>query len=137
MARIAASAGMGRMRSALCRKTRAAISVAAETRPAACETPPVDRLIAVRESETLIGNEPKSPGAMLAAPRPISSWFASTSSPVREPKLRAATMPAPKLTRKIAAEPSMILSSGIWWSAGSEKLGKPLGMSPTTAMPRP
>ena len=46
-------------------------------------------------------------------------------------------MPAPKLTRKIAAAPSRMVSIGRPASRGSVSAGKPAGMSPTTAMPWP
>ena len=53
-------------------------SAAAATTPASCERPPTLALIAVRESEAVIGKAENRPAAMLAAPKPSISRSAST-----------------------------------------------------------
>ena len=61
------------------RNRSVATRAAAAAIEATCERPPTVMLTAVRESEAVTGKAPKSPAAMLAAPKPVSSRFGSTS----------------------------------------------------------
>jgi hypothetical protein len=89
----------------------------------------------VRESAPVTTKPWNSPAATLAAPKPTSSRFGSTCSPVRAAKLRAVTMPLEKLTTSTPAAPSRMLSTPSS-RTGRRSAGRPAGTSPTTAMPR-
>ena len=113
----------------------ATISTAAATSPATCVRPPTASLIAVRESAPVTGKPPNRPQAILAAPKPISSRLASTRYRFFAPKLRAVTMPLPKLTTRMANALSARSSSSTPCGTGTLSCGRLAGISPISAMP--
>ena len=84
---IAASAEFGRFASRSGSRTSITTTSAAPTRPVTWLLAPLFSATAVREPLVEIGNPWNSPANALAAPIPIISWLAFTSSPRRAAKL--------------------------------------------------
>src|SRR5262245_26458271 len=91
--------------------------------------------MAVRESDTVTGKPLKKPEAKLAAPSPTSSALASILKFPRAPKLRAATMPEPKLTSQTAAAPESSSLTGKPERDGRAGNGKAAGRAPMVLTP--
>jgi hypothetical protein len=104
--------------------------------PANCVLPPIESLMAVRESDAVTAKPPNNPQATFAAPNPRSSLLASTGHLFFAPKLRAVTMPAPKLTISTAMAPGISSLIETPCGIGSIGEGSREGMSPTTRIPR-
>ncbi len=103
-----------------------------------CERPPTVKLTAVRESGCGNGECTKEPGGRICCTEACK--FGILSRPYGQPmapKLRAATIPEPKLTRKIAAAPKATVMIGRFVIERKAKGGSIAGIpSPTTPQRR-
>src|SRR6478735_6102342 len=79
----------------------AAATTATLNSVAHCVLAPAYSVIAERENEELVGNEPVRPEAILPSPWPIRSWFSFQSLPARALSTLALDAVSRKLTRVI------------------------------------
>ena len=131
----AASADCGRSARSEFRKMSSTATMPAPTNDESCDLAPACSTTAVRDPLVDTAKPWRNPAATFAAPMPIISWFGSTSSPRRAPKLDEVAIVSARETSVI---PTAATSSGPASASfvhGSDGVGTPLGRVPTVRTP--
>ena len=131
----AARADWGRSASRELKNRSKTATIPAPTTDASWDLAPACSTTAVREPLVDTAKPCKRPEARLAAPIPIISWFGSTSSPRRAPKLAEVAMVS---ARETSVMPTAAIMSGPMSENlvhGKRWLGSPLGSDPTVGTP--
>jgi len=129
--------GWGRLRSAPGATTSSRAMVAAPTRGVSCVRAPAAMATGVRDALLLTGKPWKAPAARLAAPRAISSWLGSTTSPRRAASDCDSTVVSATVTRAIPNAPLNSSGRSSTRMSGIVSDGSPRGRTPMTWTPRP
>ena len=115
------------------RSTRAIAPAA--TSPAICVRAPIWSFTAVREPLAPSGKPCVIPAAALNPEKASSSWFARMCWLRFPANVLAVRMPSAKLTRKMPRAAGTSLPTSASGGLGIVTLGRPDGISPTTATP--
>ena len=134
---IAARAEFGRFASRSGRKTSITTTSAAPTSPVTWLFAPLCSATAVREPLVEIGNPWKNPAKALAAPIPIISWLASTSSPRRAAKLVDVAIVSASETSVMPIAAASSAPMSLESTEGNWGRGNPCGSDPTVLTPVP
>ena len=132
---IAASAEFGRLASKPGRKSSMIATSAAPTSPVTWLLAPPCSATAVREPLVETGKPWKSPAKALAAPIPIISWLASTSSPRRAAKLVEVAIVSASDTSVIPIAAASSAPMSLRATDGNCGRGSPCGSDPTVDTP--
>ena len=132
---IAASAEFGRFASRSGRKSSMIATSAAPTSPVTWLLAPPCSATAVRDPLVETGNPWKSPAKALAAPIPIISWLASTSSPRLAAKAVEVAMVSASDTRVMPMAAASSVPMSLRATSGNCGSGSPCGSDPTVVTP--
>ena len=107
----------------------------APTRDASWDLAPACSTTAVRDPLVDTAKPCTSPAARLAAPMPIISWFGSTSSPRRAPKLAEVAIVSASDTSVMPMAATINGATSASFVQGNDGAGTPRGKTPTVFTP--
>src|SRR3984885_5922317 len=107
----------------------------APTNDASWDLAPACSTTAVRDPLVDTAKPWRKPAARLAAPMPIISWFGSTSSSRRAPKLEEVAIVSASDTSVMPTAATIKGPTSAHFVQGTDGLGTPLGSVPTVATP--